>query len=467
MSGLRNEGGIALPIALGFVIVMSIALVAVVGFSSSGERASDFSEADLDAVAVAEAGLNHAESVLANAADPADAAALPSSVSPETVSIDGGTVQYWGSLDTAADPDRWTVTARSSIPHPSGGTALTHTVTAQFDVNPTAPGITGNEAWNYVFANSTGCTTVQNHVAISAPFYTRGDLCLKNHAQMLGTLVHARGALTVDDHATVGAAPADATDPALATGSGCRYTTGPQPSHSTCGAAQQIYSSSYSSSVPDYTKPPVNFANARLIAKPGPNQPCTVTTGNVPSFTSTGPIELMPNASYTCQVWQSGSNVGEISWDNATKVLTINGTVFFDGELTLENDQAGTYTGKGTIYVAGKGIMKNHAELCAVSACNTSTWDPNTRLLTLVIGASDVPAFEIDNHARLQGAVYVVGGFRIQNHGFMHGPVVAEAIESLNHGFPADWPDLAALNLGMPANGNTATVSLVPGSWRG
>jgi Tfp pilus assembly protein PilX len=468
MTRLRNESAVALPIALGFVLVITISLATVLSMASSSQRSASFSETDQKAVAIAEAGLNHAESVLANAADPTSSSALPSSGSPTTVNVEGGTVQYWGSLDTAPTPDRWTVTALSSVAHASGASPVTHTATAQFDVNPSVPSIVGNEAWNYVFSNSTGCTTVQNHVAVSAPFYTRGDLCLKNHAQMLGSLVHVRGSLTVEDHATVGTSPAGAGDPALATGSGCRKTTSPPPLHTTCGPAQQIYRSSYSSTVPDYTKPPVNFANARLIAKPGPNQPCTVTSGTVPSFTSTGAIELMPNSSYTCQVWQSGSNVGEISWNNTTKVLTINGVVYFDGELILQNDQAGTYTGKGTVYVAKKGIMKNHSELCAVSACNTSGWDPNTRLLTLVIGASDVPAFELDNHAKLQGAVYVVGGFKIQNHGFMHGPVIAESIESLNHGFPADWPDLTGLNNGMPANGSgTATVSLVPGSWRG
>jgi type II secretory pathway pseudopilin PulG len=454
-------------VALGMMLVLAIALIAVISFTSANERSAELSRAEQTALAAAEAGLNHAESVLANATNPDTAAALPSScgASP-TVPVEGGEACYWGTLDTSVTPHEWTVSATSTVPNPTGGSALTHTASARFQVTSGAA-ITGNEAWNYVFSNSPDCWTIQNDVVIAAPLYTVGDLCLKNEAGAVGPQVDVRGSVTVDDNATIGASPADAGDPELRTGEGCRYTTSPAPSHSTCGTGQRIYTSSYSTPPPELTKPPVDLAYWRLNAKPGPNQPCTTSSGPVPSFTETGSVDLMPTASYSCQVWDGASLVGELSWNDSTDVLTIAGVVFFDGELTLQNDQAATYAGRATIYGARKGIIKNNAQLCAVSGCATTGWDPSAQLLTIVIGAADVPAFELDNYARFQGAVYVVGGFRIQNNAWMHGPVIADDVESLNHGFPADWPDLTALNTGMPAHAGAGGVTYVPGSWRG
>jgi Tfp pilus assembly protein PilX len=454
---LRNDSGMALPIALGFVLVLSIALVAVVAFSSASQQATEFSEAGLDAVAVAEAGLNHAESLLANAADPASPSALPSSLSPGTINVEGATVEYWGSLDTAADPDRWTVTARSAVAHPSGGSTVSRTVTAQFDV---VVSVAGNEAWNYVFSDAPGCTYYENNVTVGAPVYTKGDLCIKNGAVLLGEKVDSYGAIQFENSGRVGTAASDASDPAVRTRLGCRNGS-TMPNDLGCPeGSYEAYRSSFGNSPPNLTKPPFD-PTKRSTANLGPLRPCTTSSGSVPSFTTTGLVTLMPNESYQCQ-----APGGELSWDNATKVLTVMGTIWFDGELDLSNNQNGRYVGQGVIYVAKKASFTNYTELCATSDCTNTGWDPSTTMLVIVSGASDVPAFDILNFAKFQGAVYAVGGFRIQNNAEMRGPVVASVVSVLNNGLPSSWPALTSLLDGMPSN-TGRTVTPVPGSWRG
>src|SRR5688500_907828 len=71
---------------------------------------------------------------------------------------------------------------------------------------------------------------------------------------------------------------------------------------------------------------------------------------------------------------------GELSWDNATKVLTLAGTIWFDGELIMSSNQTGTYVGKGVIYVARKVNFSNYTELCATSDCTNTGDRKSTRL---------------------------------------------------------------------------------------
>jgi hypothetical protein len=462
---LRSERGVALPIALGAMLVISIALVTVLEMSRSSQRGAELGAADQNAVAVAEAGLNDAEAVLANAANPAHPSALPPAGSPVTVSVEGGTVQYWGTLDAATNPDRWTVHAASTVRNPTGGESVSHAVSAQFDV---AVPITGNEGWNYVFTDAAGCTYLQNTVTVYAPFYTKGDLCMKNTAAALGPRVDVYGGIQLENTGRVGTSPSDASDPGVRSRLGCRNGSSGGFNLACSDATYRVYRSSFANTPPDLTKPPFD-ATKRNIAMPGPNQLCTTSSGSVPSFTTTGQIDLMPGASYMCQVWSSppssGTLLGELSWNNTTKVLTVSGTIWFDGELFISNSQNGSYNGKATIYFNRKATIQNQAKLCAVAGCPTSGWDPNAELLLLVSAAADVPAFEIQNDAKFQGAVYAVGGFKLQNAATMHGPVIASVLDIQNNGLPAGWPSLTSMVPGAPSN--AGALIPVPGSWRG
>lgn len=464
------ERGATLPVALGMMMVLGLSSVLTLELSSSAQRSATRDRSVQSAVAAAEAGINHAASVLANASDPDSPTALPPSTSPGTIAIDGATVRYSGSLDTTVAPHVWTVTSVGTTANLGGGSPLSRTVTAKYQVAPGGMSLSGNEAWKYVFSAQTSpCLVLQNSVVVRAPLYTRGDLCLKNGARAVGPNVDVRGSITIEEGpASIGTDPADSNDPAVRAGLGCRYTTAPSPSTSACTSSNYVYLSSYSSVVPDHVKPPVDLAHWRANAKLGPGQPCTTTSGPVPSFTSTGAVDLLPAASYTCEVWQSGDLVARLSWDSTSRTLSVKGVVYFDGGLLLDNSQQGTYDGKGTLYFGQKSFIRNSAKLCAIADCVTTGWDPNAELLTLVVGSADEPAFELNNFAKFQGAVYVVGGFILQNNATMQGPVVADVIETQNSGLSTAWTQLTSLSEGMPTNGGgPATVTPVAGSWRG
>jgi hypothetical protein len=281
--------------------------------------------------------------------------------------------------------------------------------------------------------------------------------------------VDVYGGIQLEDVGSVGTSPSDASDPAVRSRFGCRNGSSGGFNTACSDATYRVYRSSYSNSTPNMTKPPFD-ATKRSTAKPGPLQPCTTSSGSVPSFTTTGVVDLMPNTSYTCQVWQGSTLVGELSWDNdaGDKLLTVKGTIWFDGELVMSSTQPGTYNGEATIYFAKKVNIANQTELCARPGCSTSGWDPNSEMLALVTGAPDFPAFDLQNYAKFQGSIYSVGGFRLQNNAVMHGPVIAEALDVQNNGLPSSWPTITSVLNGLPQNPtSTYTVTPVPNSWRG
>ena len=83
------------------------------------------------------------------------------------------------------------------------------------------------------------------------------------------------------------------------------------------------------------------------------------------SGSSGGTFELLPNASYSCL---SKTGTGQLTWDNTTKTLTVNGSIFIDGNLSLS--QSATYTGTAVIEVAGTVNFKgNNRARARTSRC--------------------------------------------------------------------------------------------------
>lgn len=457
---IRDERGIALLMAVGSLFVLAIMATTVLELSSATNRSTRHSDATQKALSIAEAAMN--EGVASLAANPATFTGSSTTVSgyaPATASYSGTLLS--GSL--------WTVTGTATVPSGNQDVSVKRIVSQQ--VQAVSSGTAGNEAWDYVFANQPGCTYFQNEVVISAPVYTKGDLCLKNRARLLGPKVDSYGLIQIENElendGKIGYPFSDAADPAVRTRLGCRLGSSGGGNLACADSTYKVWRSAFDNAVPNYTKPPFE-PSKRATAELGPLSGCTTSTGTVPGFSHNGIIDLMPDASYTCQKTDISSTViGELSWNNTTKVLTIKGTIWFDGFLVLDGTQQGSYDGKATIYFNQHINIKDSAQLCAIAGCPLTGWDPNTELLALVTGSPAVPAFDVQNLAKFQGAGFAVGGFRIQNDGSFHGPVVADIIDAQNSGFPAAWPPLTSLLDGMPQNPTTPTVTLVGNSWRG
>lgn len=480
----------ALPIALGFVMVISIALVTVLTFSSSSQRHSKLSKADQTAVAVAEAGLNHAQSVLANSANPASAGALPAScgASP-TVTVQGGTACYWGSLSGST----WTVNARSTVANPSGGSPVTHDVSQQLAVSAASPTTADNPAWKYVYSDSpTGCMTINSSVQIKQPIYVKADLCLESSVKILAEAdeVNVGGKLTTNSSVEVGTSGTPI--PLVRVGgAGCKFGSYGGSGYAwPCTSGHRVWATSQSQTLPAVSKPPVDLGYWYANAKPGPaagNGCGAGSTGSLPSFDSDGAmnnaplgaVNLMPGSPYDCIVTSGAATVGRLKWaPGSPGTLTIVGTAFFDRDIMMNTSSVGVVSGRGTIYSSGKVTLDSSVQLCSkwkssTSTCDWDTWDPDVDMVTLVAGSgytglpSDTYGIELNSSVRFQGGLYAVGDALVSSSVIQQGPIIANQVYFNSSVGSSDAP-YDNLTPGAPASSSgAATVSPVAGSWRG
>ena len=142
-----------------------------------------------------------------------------------------------------------------------------------------------------------------------------------------------------------------------------------------------------------------------LNAKPGPKHFCTNAGNNLSPmqfdndnsatsndslvFNNAPALDMAPlTRDYDCQFVENGVLVGEIGWNHTTHVLTVKGTIFFDGDVRFDNDgQVVHYQGRAIIYAAG--AIEFDALVCAggtgTTSCisNMSSWDPKKNYLVL------------------------------------------------------------------------------------
>jgi Tfp pilus assembly protein PilX len=486
---LRNERGIALPMALGIVMVLSIALITTIELSTSSQRSSNISKSERTAFAVAEAGLNHAQAVLANASDPASASALPSSCGTQ-VAAEGGTFCYWGTLSGST----WTVSARSTVPNPSGGTALTHQVSQQLTVSVPTATTADNPAWKYIYSDSpSGCTTINSSVQIKQPIYVKNDLCLNSSVRILAVAgeLNVGGKLTTNSSVEVG----NSSEPmpvVRVAGSGCKYGAygGTGYTWPCTSTPHRVWATSQSQTLPAVSKPPANLAHWYANAKPGPaagNGCGGGSSGSPPAFDSDGTmnnaplgaLNLMPGSAYDCIVTSGATTVGRLKWQPGTPgTLTIHGTIFFDRDITISSSEMAVVSGRGTIYSSGKIWLDSSVQICgkwstSTTTCDWDTWDPDLNMVTLVSGSgdtglpSDTYGIELSSSVRFQGALYSVGNTYVASSVIQQGPIIANQV-FFNSSVGTSNAPYDNLTPGAPASTPaTATVTPVAGSWRG
>ncbi len=121
-------------------------------------------------------------------------------------------------------------------------------------------------------------------------------------------------------------------------------------------------------------EPTADFAKWYENGIPGPSQSCTTVSGSPPTFDNNYPtrdnsvstdFELTPASSYTCRVGPAGNASGELSWNAATKVLTVKGTIFIDGSAKITNGSLNSYNGQGALYLSGTFYDEQRRPSCA------------------------------------------------------------------------------------------------------
>ena len=454
---LVDERGQSLVLALLVMTTLAIVLSTVIIFTSSNQRNANYQKSAQVATSLAEAGINDAVSVLANPSNscclvvPWGAgtnAVLPDNSASHpaySTTYSGGAVKWWGTLDQSTEI--WTLHAQSTVANPTGPSAasIVKNMTAQVQVNAPKPGNIQVGVWNTIYSPygpSAGCDTlVAQSENIGVPLYVGGNLCVGNGA-LINAPVYVGGFLNFSNkQAQVGCS--------VANGNGCAT---PAPVHSAhvgsycvVGASSQVnpcksepvngnqpHTNIWVQGAPNnltgpasdflgITAPQICWGPSTCTgdptggwytqASPGPTHPCVTSAGTPPVFdnnTTWGPQEtpaapngsvpgtfnLTPDSSdYTCK-----TAYGELSWNHTSRVLTVNGTVFIDGNVTATSSSQtpATYTGwgsctnatpcDGVMYVSGTAFI-NGVKLCAVVVsgnCDWANWNPNAKILVFL-----------------------------------------------------------------------------------
>jgi Tfp pilus assembly protein PilX len=517
---LRNEDGIALVMALGITVVLIIFVAGMITFTSSGGRAAQLSAGDVQARQYADAGLNSAYSMLnyqltATNGNPAAANLLgcngatgasdtngPSNCSAPAYKVicitassgcsagSVGSVSVYGyysgtnptTYNSVSVPaSTWLLVSTGYSRNPNTGSTMAKTETATVTVSPLNSGAVA-AVWNHIFLtaplvpNQCSATFAGNNMTITDPLYVIGNLCITGQnttvqetTQPVDLMVG--GKLILSGSGTSAGTSTKSLTSGVVQG-GCN-TTGVANAGGTCNSSTNYYVSGTDTWVD--ARAPVQLASD--IASdysnfdPGPNHHCatgglanSVFQNHTTKNDSAGTFELVPNSSYTC-VSQSGSSVGQMSWNNSTKVLTINGSVFIDGNLTIS--QIGSYTGTGVIEVAGTITFNgNSTKLCAENPCNTAAnaWQGtsgNNSMLTLVslVANSSTAVQFTDNSQTFQGSLWTQpssGLHFVKNGVTVEGPMSLGSFDaSFNNATFVPLPLITNMPVGAPLPPNT------------
>ena len=155
--------------------------------------------------------------------------------------------------------------------------------------------------------------------------------------------------------------------------------------------------------------------------------------------------------------WKTPSS-GEISWNNTTKTLTVNGTIYIDGSAKISNSALNSYNGQGTLYLSG--TFHATGSLCASisgSNCNFAGWNPDFDMFMVVAngsGGQNNPgdSIQVDNNFSYQGGLYGTNAVEFGNNVNVDGPIVGSQILLSNNLTTNAFPNISIVPVGMPSN---------------
>src|SRR5215208_1757285 len=468
---VRSDDGFALVLALVVMSVMTIIVTTAMSYSSQNQGAAGRSKADQVAFALAEAGLNNASAMLGSASlNALSPTALPAPSDPGSMQYEGGTAEWWGTLDPSTGT--WSVGARGTVRNPTRAAPVVRTVSELVDVQPSLSQPANTISWNYIWATRSGygCDmTIQQSVAVASPLYVEGNLCLQNTATIGNGPLVVKGRLIMYQKQNGVGTPSNRVNE-VHLGDGCQYWN-KNVDIPCAGPSDNVYARVLDARPPAITPPLPNWDGWYLNSNPGPFFPCVSVSGPVPVFDGNqnvsapslatrdgsvaAPFNLTPDASYSCET--SG---GELTWDASRHKLTIEGTVFIDGSAYVQNGAVNEYDGQGSLFLWATFLIKI-SSLCAVvdaggtGCAPTSSWDPNRELIMVAAhgdGAVDglVPTGDSIQlvSSTLQGALYATNAIDSDTTSQPIGPMIGSTI-NLGQSVSTSFPMITIVPTGM------------------
>ncbi len=527
-----EEDGIALVLALGILIVLGIIVTAGVTYTTSNTRASGKSAARTQAREYAETAVNNAVSILQRqisvSGNPSAANLLgcagangttsdttaPSnctSPTPITVCFVTGSTCTAGAANTATaygfysgtnaqtflgrtvPASTWFIVANGYAYDPAVSGATAQTLYTQIKVNGVTSGAVA-AVWNHLFltaplvANVCQTNYSGNNLIIDVPLYVIGNLCISGSNDVIKEVGQAvdlsvGGKLSINGpNASVGASAAVPITSGVVVG-GC--TNGAVTTATTaCNATNYHYYVGSTGTFNAQAAPAEtvgDISSDYTTFDPGPKHSCK--TGTSPAGlastvfdtdttynNSAASFNLTPSSSYDCQS-TSGTSVGELKWDNTNKILTVSGSIFIDGSMTIT--QSLTYTGTAIIEVAGTvTISGNGTTVCATSPCNYALtgWQGssgNNSMLTLApLVSSNAGAFSLpNNNESFQGSLWTQpsSGVTISgNNATIEGPMAVGSMNNANNVNLKPLPVIKNMPVGAPLPPNTGVTLSTP-----
>jgi hypothetical protein len=534
----RDESGFALVLALAVTVVFSMTVITIIESASSNSRSSDNSKNRVSAYALAEAGISNANALLAakNPYDthllhpqgqyqPSDCASPPANptgfpllgdtCSPIVYNLDGGTATVWGWLDTSTA--NWTITSTGQVTRNAfGAQPAKKTLTVVVHIRARAAQQNVTPAWNYVFVKDTTTNrcnvTIDQSTALSSSVYTEGNFCFKNQAAVTETnsanpvTLEVRGKLVWLTGSSKGVGQSSPLQEVSSAKIGGGCTTGSVDNSGvlTTGTAHTcarpltgsdyfyVKSGGYTSDAPAITTVNVTttdwdtyYQNA-TISRLSPCAAGGLASSNFDNDTTrntslTTPFNLTPTTNYTCQTKNSnGFVIGQLDWDATNHILSVRGTVFIDGNVTINGlvkyrgvNKYGTHPsgsdgsdglgGMMVMYVSGTVSLSNGGVFCGWntandtaayngSTCDFTTWTPGTSMFMFVAGGG----VTLNQSSFFQGAIYSGGNVTLGQSAQTEGPIITNTITLGQSVQMKPLPGLADLPLGAPGNPNTS-----------
>lgn len=497
---LRDEGGFSLVFSLLTILVTSVTLTAAVQYTTSNSRSSERSKDDQVAYALAEAGLANGAAVLSNPSNNAlNPNVLPNSEPDPSDPADanyiaqyeGGTVKWWGELTG----NQWLMHGIGIVTDPTGQTQpVRREVTSTIKIQPSLTQALNSNAWNYMFAKNTGSAcdvTFENSVQVDASMYILGDLCFQNSSSVVKAAAPELTNLYVGEHIQFGGTGSVGTAAnrinQAQVGLGCRIGTSGAWT-SPCTAATRVNADTILSGVLPGSGPTADFDFWYANAKPGPNEFCTSgyatgmpatafeSAGSTTRNNSAGSFNLTPSSNYTCRYYDIPPNqndlLGELSWNNTTKVLSVRGAVYIDGSAYISNNAVNRYDGLASLYLSGTFRIDGNAQLCGGIAggnCDFAAWDPNSDNLGIITNGADGSGYGVllQNSARFQGSIYATNAVLLENSTQYDGPMVAGTFKLENSIQTHEFPTITSVPVGWPGNPTVYAEPQPPSNYSG
>jgi hypothetical protein len=408
---LADERGIALVMALGILVALTIGLTATLALGSSSQRHAATGVAEQRAFALAEGAVNNAIAGLAARYPNQASAGNPLWAAPASAPAADGSTAAWSGAFTPSvgGGGTWTLTGKGSIPNPNGGAPLTRTSKARIAVTRLAAPFNSYGLFSSGSDCATNGVTLSGGISVNVPVYVASCLTLGGNP---------------------GPAPAKIFEPnspptvTVQVGGQLSF----QGAQATIGTAASPVKWVSAGSCPSCSAPTVNVSQAPPAVLPQSLPPvdvvdlatsvnwrgATCSTGTQPfdndavdNNNSLGDIapSVMWTSSFDCSVTDAGGTLHRLAWNATKKRLFIEGSVFFDGNLNIGTHRGFIYgndpndptrKSNGTMYFNGTANVQG--VICGpgstwptdvsgaptnVDAC-TEQWDTNLGELLIV-----------------------------------------------------------------------------------